>query len=273
MDMSRSIDHRPVNDRPGGVGRTPLERRPLATDRPTTEIPTSRPEADTGFLRRHRAVISVGTLATLIAAGVLIGERVKGGGDNDHSLLPSDTNNSAPLTPGETTPSTTEAVTADTVKFQSEGETIVSVKEFYAQTGVFEVNDPKLPAPTPAEGLEIWQEYVDAIETVANVETDPEGEQFKKEATDKILFTEGGAGPLAEFVADVQAKKARIVGAEDVALTGAPEKAYPAQGQATFTVQYPDGTVELMRVTAATVNDSGIIRNAPGVSTVAQVTT
>lgn len=233
---------------------------------PDLEPPTYAPERS-GFPRWARVTAALAAVAVPVA--VWAGPKVLSkGGEN---IGGSATSTSAPVTAGETAPSTVEAVTADNVKLQIGNKTIIGVEEFFKEVAVTRNNNPNLPAPTQAEGLEQFEDYVEAVKKVANTTTTPEGEALREQAGRDALFTDGESGPLSEFVAEIQERGGTIVDANNVALTGPPEERYLVHGKAIFAVTYPDGTSEQWRMTADIHNQSGIIRNVPGVSTIAKL--
>lgn len=229
-------------------------------------------EEKSGPSRRKVVFTALALTAALLAGGGYTAVRAIKSDSNN--LPPSETPvATAPQVPGETATTTPEKiVTEETVEFNVNGKTVTGIMTktgIVAELGVFRDNVESPKAGTKAEGQQVLKESWGALKEVANMEVQPGEEGFRTKATDIILFGEGNSSALRSWVLDIQTKGSKILsigpkeGSKDGGLYGEPDPIYLAQGEAYATVQDKEGNVKTYYVSAAWLNNSGIVNADP----------
>ncbi len=173
---------------------------------------------------------------------------------------------SAPSNPGETTTTTPEKATEETVEIHLGGETIVGFDNFIDKYATIRENIPNAPVLSREEGEKVWADYVGTLQTAVNLEV--EDEDLEQALVNKLLFVNGATGEFPDLIEHLRTTDAKITSVERIGLSVDPEAEGYVTGTVDITVSYPDGTVEQDRLTAATENDSGAIHALDHVSTV-----
>ena len=218
-----------------------------------------------------RAVIG-GALAVVgLAAAATFGVKAMGPSEGNNNLPPENApGTSAPQAPGQTETATTtpekEEITDKTVSFTVNGKEVIGVNTMTgiaAELQVTRPNDPNLPAPSEAEGMQYLKGWFHGLQEVANMPITAENEKFVAAADQAVLYHEGTSGAVQQFIHRIQTQPERetITSIEmPKSLFGKPDKVNVAQAQAYMTTQDATGKQRRYYVSVALEAQWGVVK-------------
>jgi len=246
----------------------PVEERALDALR-KGEVPTGADIKDKKKFSR-RALIGGSLAAVVLAAGTTIGVKALGPNEGGNNLPPENApGTSAPQVPGQTETVTTtpeKEITAETVPFTVNGKEVIGVNTMTgiaAELQVTRPNDPKLPAPSEAEGMQYLKGWLHGLQEVANMPITAENEKFVAAADQAVLYHEGTTGAVQQFIHRIQTQPERekITSIEmPKSLFGKPDKVNVAQAQAYVTTQDATGKQRRYYVSVALEAQWGVVK-------------